>query len=969
MRFSFIIPAYNAAGTLASALDSLVRQTNPDWEAIVVDDGSTDATPAVVAGYARRDSRIRVIRQSNAGMGAARNAGLREARGEWVIFLDADDWMDPQALIRFSRAASEDPQAQAIYGHFVRVTPSGDVVEEMFWPSPEGLFPVVARFCPFAIHSCAVRRPLIDLLHGFDPEFRYCADWDLWQRLARGGTRIAVTDSTVAFYRMSTGSSIANVEGIAAEGMEIIARGHRRDPRVREPDPRYADGAAGSGLASALLGFLCWQAGIVLGLGRDARPLLRLLGPDIHDPELKPAAVAHALYGAAPLSRGVTPRAWAGLWDEVAPELTAFLAALEAKARAPGLARRTQNVLEQLVREAALQRPLTVGRCHAIRLEVTEPLADLDLPAGVERLHCALTIEGKTLGELELPVVGARITAALLADAIVAEQAWAILNRFFSHAIYPALERERGDGGITVRRGGTLLSEGLPDTDPGSVALHQAVGWTVFLQELYGLPDWSLDRFNADTHETEAHVIPVGGADAQSIELCDRLPQLATAVPLDVEWTLAGVPVCFARVEPVDGTIGSQRLRSIVIKSVGYELARVAVREGLLGGSLATPASLRERLMDVATRNRLEPAPHSGPGQPSAAPGTRLAPSWQAAVTHGRERSAIALFRRAHGVSGTSASRRALLPSASAAELIELSRQEGEPFLATTGERDIVPLSYMPEALWMAPAVNAGGEARQKQPTPAPTTLPGSLRSSSRLPILLYHRVAEGEPGPLDRYRVSPEQFEAQIRYLRNEGFHSVTLEEWAAAMRRWTPVEGRPVLITFDDGYRDFAEGAWPVLQRYGFGALVFLVSERVGGSTEWTSSYGETAPLLDWSEIRRLRDEGVQFGSHSATHPHFEALSPADVVREAVRSRIVLQRELGAPVTSLAYPNGSEDRAIHHLVGACGYLYGLSCRVGLSGFNDPLLALPRVEIMGEDTLPDFIRKLEPDSFTSAGS
>jgi peptidoglycan/xylan/chitin deacetylase (PgdA/CDA1 family) len=222
----------------------------------------------------------------------------------------------------------------------------------------------------------------------------------------------------------------------------------------------------------------------------------------------------------------------------------------------------------------------------------------------------------------------------------------------------------------------------------------------------------------------------------------------------------------------------------------------------------------------------------------------------------------------------------------------------------------------------------------------------------------MYDQVAPSGSPAFARYRLAPALFEEQLRYLREAGFRGVTLDEWREARQRWEPLTGRAVMLTFDDGYKDFEHYAWPLLRKYDFSALVFVVADRIGATNSWDEP-DEPLALLGWEEIRRLQDEGVVFGSHSATHPFLTALSPADVAREAARSRAILTRGLGRPVTAFAYPHGAEDEAIQHLVGACGYVYGLSCRPGPSRLGDPLLALPRVEITGSDTLADFIAKL----------
>ena len=95
-----IIPVYNAEKYLRRGLDSLLAQTCGNWEAVCIDDGSTDGSAAVLEEYARRDSRFRMLRQENSGVSVARNRGIREARGEWVTFLDADDWFSPELVER-----------------------------------------------------------------------------------------------------------------------------------------------------------------------------------------------------------------------------------------------------------------------------------------------------------------------------------------------------------------------------------------------------------------------------------------------------------------------------------------------------------------------------------------------------------------------------------------------------------------------------------------------------------------------------------------------------------------------------------------------------------------------------------------------------------------------------------------------------------------------------------------------------
>lgn len=104
MNISVIIPAHNAAGTLAETLESLRAQTFTDWEAIVVDNGSNDGTQAIATSFAEKDHRIRVVNELQKGVSIARNTGIRTAHFDWLLFLDADDWILLQHLVRMTHA-------------------------------------------------------------------------------------------------------------------------------------------------------------------------------------------------------------------------------------------------------------------------------------------------------------------------------------------------------------------------------------------------------------------------------------------------------------------------------------------------------------------------------------------------------------------------------------------------------------------------------------------------------------------------------------------------------------------------------------------------------------------------------------------------------------------------------------------------------------------------------------------------
>ena len=127
---SVIIPCHNAAAFVGYTLASLQAQTFTDWEAILIDDGSTDATPEILSSWGERDKRIRLIRQENQGLGKARNVGILDARGQFIHFLDSDDWMLAEAYSNMVMRLLKEPAIAGAYCGMTIATESGIITKE-----------------------------------------------------------------------------------------------------------------------------------------------------------------------------------------------------------------------------------------------------------------------------------------------------------------------------------------------------------------------------------------------------------------------------------------------------------------------------------------------------------------------------------------------------------------------------------------------------------------------------------------------------------------------------------------------------------------------------------------------------------------------------------------------------------------------------------------------------------------------
>lgn len=272
-EISVIVPAFNAAWCVGRALDSVLAQTRQPAQIVVVDDGSTDATAALLAGYGRR---IEVIRQANAGMSAARNTGLRAARGELVAFLDADDWWRPRKLevqvellgrhpeIGFCSVAADlqGPGGEAL-GTWRCAGAEGDLVERLLAGEA-----VVAG----GASSVMARASLLGAAGPFDPSLRGAEDADFWVRLAALAPYACIPEPLVVVTRNP--ASVSSNRDAMLEGALRMLRKHRRLLGRRSPGAwRYCH-------ASVLTDYAKWE----YRDGLRGRAMLRLAQAALRSP-------------------------------------------------------------------------------------------------------------------------------------------------------------------------------------------------------------------------------------------------------------------------------------------------------------------------------------------------------------------------------------------------------------------------------------------------------------------------------------------------------------------------------------------------------------------------------------------------------------------------------------------------------------------------------------------------------------
>ena len=209
MRVAIVTPAYNVGKYVAKTIKSVIAQFHADWAMVVVDDGSTDDTAAVVAGFF--DNRIRLIRQANGGVSAARNRGLSEADADAVLLLDAGDLLAPDALSRLVAALEAAPDAVAACGTHAYISEDGTRRTHSGSRLPAGgdlLGALLERNLFANGGQVLIRASAVAELGGFRSDIAYGEDWEYWVRLALAGPFAVVTDcKPVLLARQRTGGA------------------------------------------------------------------------------------------------------------------------------------------------------------------------------------------------------------------------------------------------------------------------------------------------------------------------------------------------------------------------------------------------------------------------------------------------------------------------------------------------------------------------------------------------------------------------------------------------------------------------------------------------------------------------------------------------------------------------------------------------------------------------------------------
>jgi peptidoglycan/xylan/chitin deacetylase (PgdA/CDA1 family) len=237
-------------------------------------------------------------------------------------------------------------------------------------------------------------------------------------------------------------------------------------------------------------------------------------------------------------------------------------------------------------------------------------------------------------------------------------------------------------------------------------------------------------------------------------------------------------------------------------------------------------------------------------------------------------------------------------------------------------------------------------------PTPLPT--PDGITRTVRVPILMYHHIALPPPDA-DAVRrdlsLPPEAFEQQLQYLLEEGYASITLSDLVHHLARGGPLPPRPIILTFDDGYRDAYTRAFPLLQTYGMSGTFFLITGLI--------DQGQP-DHLSWAHVKEMHRAGMQFGSHTYTHPDLRDQPVEYLVWQILGSKEAIEERIRNPVRFFSYPSGRYDPQTVEVLRSTHFWGAVTTYQGMEQSSEHPYELRRIRVRGDETLASLETKLE---------
>ena len=237
------------------------------------------------------------------------------------------------------------------------------------------------------------------------------------------------------------------------------------------------------------------------------------------------------------------------------------------------------------------------------------------------------------------------------------------------------------------------------------------------------------------------------------------------------------------------------------------------------------------------------------------------------------------------------------------------------------------------------------------------------LKKKYEIPVIMYHRIIkENDVKGVHGIYVSEDVFDKQMKYLKDNGYQTITFEdikngEWRNRFNKGN----KWIMLTFDDGYKDNYEVAFPILKKYGFKSTIYLLGEVKYNKWDVDNPKNpeEKFILMDDKEILEMQEYGIEFGGHTLTHPMLAKLDLEDAKREITESRKILNKKLGKEMNCFAYPYGNLNEEVKKIVKEVGYKFAVATDSGDISYSKDLFQIRRIAIFSKNNMFNFKRKV----------
>ncbi|MGL6066707.1 MAG: polysaccharide deacetylase family protein [Cetobacterium sp.] len=231
------------------------------------------------------------------------------------------------------------------------------------------------------------------------------------------------------------------------------------------------------------------------------------------------------------------------------------------------------------------------------------------------------------------------------------------------------------------------------------------------------------------------------------------------------------------------------------------------------------------------------------------------------------------------------------------------------------------------------------------------------------MPVIMYHRVIkdESEKGVHGTY-VTIKQFEEQMKYLKTKGYETVTFKDMLDnRYKQRFQKDKKWIMLTFDDGYKDNYENAFPILKKYGFKSVIYILDgiKYNKWDVDDKNNPEKKLPLMSVEELLEMKGYGIEFGGHTSSHPRLADIENENIKKEIINSKRNIEKIIGDNLLSFAYPYGSLNREVKDIVKEAGYQFAVATDSGSINFSQDLLQIRRIGIFPTNNMFNFKRKV----------